>query len=63
MRNLIVHEDVIHYAARFLERWEEKAPNKEHKRMCEELREMSDYLLENLYNPMFISVLRVKKKE
>lgn len=60
--NNFLKEETIHYAARFLERWADKNPTKEHLKMAEELRELSDNLIENLYNPTFITIVRAKKK-
>lgn len=62
MSNLTVNEEALHYAARFLERWAEKSPNREHDKMARQLREVSDYLIDNLYQPMFLTVVRARKK-
>lgn len=61
MSNFVISEETIHYAARFLERWAEKNPNREHEKKAQQMRELSDYLIENLYQPMFITVIRAKK--
>lgn len=61
--NPIIKEETIHYVARFLERWADKAPNKEHEKVANEIREVSDYLLENLYRPISVIVTRKPKKE
>ena len=60
MHNLTLSEEALHYAARFLERWEEKSPNKEHEKMIKEFRAASNYLLDNLYKPTFITITRHK---
>lgn len=62
MSNFLITEETIHYAARFMERWAEKCPNKEHDKMSKEMRKFSDHLLDNLYQPMFITVVRAKTK-
>lgn len=61
MTNFIIDEDTLHYAVRFLERWADKAPHQDHINACKKMRNLSDYLLDNMYNPMLISVLRKPK--
>lgn len=61
MANFVINEDTLHYAAAFLERYEDKNPCKRHRDAQKELRELSDYLLEALYKPAFITVARKLK--
>lgn len=58
MKDFILREEAIHYAAAFLERYEEKNPTRNHRDTMKQLRECSNYLLDNLYQPMYLSVLR-----
>lgn len=60
MDRFVIHEETLHYAAAFLERWEEKAPNKQHEKMKNEMRKLSNYLLEHLYHPLEVNVIRHK---
>jgi hypothetical protein len=63
MNNFVINESVLHYAAAFLERWEDKAPNEENRKAQKELRALSNYLLDNLYAPMYIAIVRHNKKK
>ncbi len=60
MKNLTLSEEAIHRAAQFLERYEDKAPNKEHQNTCKEFREVSNFLIENLGRSAYITVIRHK---
>lgn len=62
MNNVYINEEAIHYAAAFLERWEEKAPNENHRKAQEQLRKLSNTLLEQLYTPFHVAVIRHNKK-
>ena len=61
MKNFNISEEALHYAAAFLERWEEKAPNEKHGKASRELRELSNHLLDNMYAPMFVNIIRHNK--
>lgn len=60
--NPIVKEETIHYVARFLDRWADKAPTQCHANAEKDIRELSDYLLENLYRPLSVIITRKAKK-
>ncbi len=62
MSNFIISEESIHYAIHFLERYADKAPHKEHEKASKEMRKLSDYLIDNLYTPIQINVVRHPKK-
>lgn len=64
MQEFVVDEQSIHYVARFLERWAEKAPSSRlHKKASEDMRKVSDFLIENLTGTKYLTVLRDKKKD
>ena len=60
MNNFVISEEALHYTASFLERWEEKAPTQEHIKAQKEMRTLSNYMLDNLYSPMYILIVRHK---
>ncbi len=62
MNNIYLSEEAIHYAAAFLERWEDKAPNDKHRKAQKDLRAASNYLLEHLHSPAYILVVRFIKE-
>lgn len=63
MQNITINEDTLHYVAAFLERWNEKAPlSNPHKKAEKQMREVSNFMLDNLYAPMYIVIVRHNKK-
>ncbi len=57
---MLITEEVVHYVASFLDHYD--VANKLHKDSVKELRRISDELLERLYEPVEIKVIRKKKK-
>jgi hypothetical protein len=53
---MYVHESVIHYVAAYLERHE--IPSNDYKKAREEMRNISNQLLETLRQPRSINVIR-----
>jgi hypothetical protein len=59
MINAYVSEEAIHYVAAFLDRWQEKAPtSRSHVDAMNELRQISNKLLEHLEEPAKLSITR-----
>lgn len=58
MKEFKIREETIHYAAHFLERWEEKNPVQGHLKAQKDLRELSDFLLEQLQTPVYGTIIR-----
>lgn len=56
---MYVSEQVLHYVASFLEHYD--IQNKLHQASIKEIREISNKLLERLYKPATISVVRKEK--
>lgn len=55
-----INEETLHYVARFLDHYD--VANKLHKDSVKQLRDLSDQLLERLYKPANISVVRKPKQ-
>jgi hypothetical protein len=55
------NEEILHYAAAFLDRYD--VQNKSHKEAVKQLRKISDELLEKLYQPISLNVIRKPKTE
>lgn len=62
MANYIITEEALHYAAAFLERWQDKNPTKRHDDMAKEFRDLSNFLLEHLNTSMSVGVIRKYNK-
>lgn len=58
---MYVNEEILHYAAAFLDRYD--IQNKNHKDAVKQLRQISDGLLDKLYKPQTINVIRKQKSE
>jgi len=58
MSNFIISEEAIHYAAFFLERYAEQSPTKARLDAEKELRKLSNHLLDNLYTPIQVNIVR-----
>jgi hypothetical protein len=58
---MYVNEEVLHYAVAFLSRYE--IENQSHKEAVKQFRQISDYLIEHLYKPSNINVIRKTKPE
>lgn len=56
---MYVSEKTLHYAAAFLERYD--VQNQSHRDSIKELRAVSNHLLENLYQPELLNVIRQPK--
>lgn len=56
-----VNEEVVHYVVYFLNRSD--VDNKSHKEALKQFRQVSDSLLERLYKPLSINVIRKPKPE
>lgn len=56
---MLVSEETLHYAARFLDRYD--VQNKQHQDAVKELRLLSNHLIENLYKPEMVNVIRKKR--
>lgn len=57
---MFITEEIVHYVASFLEHYD--IGNKLHKDACKDMRKLSDELLENLYQPMEVKIIRKKRK-
>lgn len=58
MANFIITEEALHYAAAFLERWQDKNPSKHHNEIAKEFRDLSNFLLEHLNTSTSVGVIR-----
>jgi hypothetical protein len=57
---MFISEEIVHYVASFLDHYD--IGSQSHKNAVKDFRRISDTLLENLYQPMEIKVIRKKKK-
>ncbi len=58
---MYANEEILHYAAAFLERYD--IQNKNHRDAVQQLRQISNELIDNLYKPKTINVIRKSKTE
>lgn len=58
---MYINEEIVHYAVAFLGRYD--IENKSHRDAVKQLRQISDGLLEKLYKPAIINVIRKPKIE
>ena len=56
---MYVDEATIHYVASFLEHYD--VQNKIHRDSIKQLRDVSNYLIEHLYKPATVSIIRKTK--
>ncbi len=57
--HMYVTEETLHYVARFLERYD--IQNKQHQDAVHDMRLLSNLLIEGIYQPAEIKVIRRKK--
>lgn len=56
---MFLNEETVHYIANFLEHYD--VQNKSHRDAIKQLRDLSNYLIEHLYKPSTINVIRKPK--